>query len=129
MFHIHWLFIYYIHTPPVNWSIVNTKELIRNSKKLILLNYPGLEFEINLNKINNNLFVFKDIDFYATKFDKIKSIELIDDLNDLKKIDTKIDISVVDKLKNKKNIKNLDIDSKIYNLMNFEGYLVAFHLL
>ena len=117
--------INYIHTPPVNWSIVNTKKLIRNSKKLILLNYPGLEFEINLKKINNNLFVFKDIDFYATKFDKIKSIELIDDLNDLKKIDTKIDISVVDKLKNKKNIKNLDIDSKIKLDIAFNNLIIG----
>ena len=115
--------INYIHTPPVNWSIINTKEIIGNSKKLILLNYPGLEFEMHLKKINNNLFVFKDIDFYATKFDKIKSIELVDDLNDLKKIDTKINISVVDKIKNIKKIKNLDINSKIKLDIDFNSLI------
>jgi hypothetical protein len=116
--------INYIHTPPVNWSIVNTKKLVKNSKKLILLNYPGLEFEIKLEKINNNLFVFKDIDFYATKFDKIESVMLIDDINDLKKIDTKININVVDKLKNKKNIKNLNIDSKIKLNIAFNNLII-----
>jgi hypothetical protein len=103
---------------------VNTKKLVKNSKKLILLNYPGLEFEIKLEKINNNLFVFKDIDFYATKFDKIESVMLIDDINDLKKIDTKININVVDKLKNKKNIKNLNIDSKIKLNIAFNNLII-----
>jgi hypothetical protein len=78
---------------------------------------------MHLKKINNNLFVFKDIDFYATKFDKIKSIELVDDLNDLKKIDTKINISVVDKIKNIKKIKNLDINSKIKLDIDFNSLI------
>ena len=40
----------YIHTPNVNWAIINTKIIDKNSKKLILLNYPGSEFKINLKK-------------------------------------------------------------------------------
>ena len=111
--------INYIHTPPVSWTIINTKKLINDSKKLILLNYPGPELIMNLKKHNNNLFEFTDVDFFNAKFDKIKSIELIDDSNNLKKIDSIIDINVVDNLRNKKNIKSLnikdtlDINSKI----------------
>ena len=50
----------YIHTPPVNWAIVNTEIIDKNSKKLILLNYPGPEIRIDLEKIDSNLFEFKD---------------------------------------------------------------------
>ena len=38
----------YIHTPNVTWAIINTKKIDKNSKKFILLNYPGSEFKINL---------------------------------------------------------------------------------
>ncbi len=40
----------YIHTPTVNWAIVNTEIIDRNSKKLILLNYPGPEIRIEFKK-------------------------------------------------------------------------------
>ena len=48
--------INYIHTPSVNWTIINTKKLIKDSKKLILLNYPGPELKMNLKKHKNTLF-------------------------------------------------------------------------
>ena len=31
----------YVHTPNVNWAIINTKVINKNSEELIFLNYPG----------------------------------------------------------------------------------------
>ena len=99
----------YTHTPPVNWAIVNTETIDKNSKKLILLNYPGPEIRIDLKKINNNLFEFNDAAFFSNKFDKIESIEIVNNSKNFEKINWKIDIITIDKSRNKKNIKAFDI--------------------
>ena len=101
----------YIHTPPVNWAIVNTEIIDKNSKKLILLNYPGPEISIDLKNINSNLFEFKDVAFFSNKFDKIESIEIVNNSKNFKKIDWKIDIVTIDKFRNKKNIKAFNIEN------------------
>ena len=101
----------YVHVADANWAIVNTKIIDKNSKKLILLNYPGSEIKINLNKINNNLFELKDTYFIFDKFNKIKSIEILNNSRNFKKINWKIDIVTIDKSRNKKNIKAFDIET------------------
>ena len=100
----------YIHTPRVNWAIINTEIVGKNSKKLILLNYPGPEITIDLKKINNNLFEFQDAKFFSNKFDKIESIEIVNNSKNFEKINWKIDIATINKSRNKKSIKAFDIE-------------------
>ena len=103
----------YIHTPQVNWAIRNTKKINKNSKQLILLNYPGSKIRIDLKKINNNLFEFKDAYFFSIKFDNIESVEIFNNSKNFEKINWKLDIIKIDKSRNKKNIK----------IFNVEGFL------
>lgn len=105
--------INYIHTPSVNWSIINTQKKYQNSKKLILLNYPGPDYELNLNKISKNLFELNDAHFFTDKFSEIKNIKILNNSNNsnnFDKFDLKIQVYTVDKLRNKKNIKVLNIN-------------------
>ena len=102
--------INYVHTPSVNWAMINTKNINKNSKKLILLNYPGSELKINLNKINNSLFELSDAYFFSKdKFSKIESIEILNNSNNFKKINWKLDLLTIDKYGNKKIVKGLNI--------------------
>ncbi len=101
--------INYIHEPQTSWAIINTKIINENSKKLILLNYPGPEIRINLKKINGNLFEFQDSEFFSDKFDKIESIEIFNNSENLEKINWTINILTIDKSKNKKKIKVLNV--------------------
>ena len=101
----------YIHTPQVNWAMINTNIINKNSKKLIFLNYPGPEISIGLKKINSNLFEFENAEFFSNKFDKIESIEIVNNSKNFEKIDWKIDIITIDQSRNKKNIKAFDIET------------------
>ena len=103
----------YIHTPQVNWAIINTEIINKNSKQLILLNYPGSEIRIDLKKINNNLFEFKDAYFFSIKFDNIESVEIFNNSKNFEKINWKLDIIKIDKSRNKKSVK----------IFNVEGFL------
>jgi len=104
----------YIHTPNVNWTIINTEIINKNSKKLILLNYPGSEIRVNLNKINNNLFELKKAYFFFDKFNKIESIEILNNSRNFKKINWKLDVVTIDKSGNEKIVKE-------FNIKNFLG--------
>ena len=102
--------INYVHTPNVNWAIINTKNINKSSKKLILLNYPGSELKINLKKINNSLFELSGAYFFSKdKFSKIESIEILNNSNNFKKINWKLDLLTIDKYGNKKIVKGLNI--------------------
>ena len=102
--------INYEHTPNVNWAIINTKNINKSSNKLILLNYPGSELKINLKKINNSLFELSDAYFFSKdKFSKIESIEILNNSNNFKKINWKLDLLTIDKYGNKKIVKGLNI--------------------
>ena len=102
--------INYVHTPSVNWAIINTKNINKSSKKLILLNYPGSELKINLKKINNSLFELSDAYFFSKdKFSKIESIEILNNSNNFKKINWKLDLLTIDKYGNKKIVKEFNI--------------------
>ena len=69
--------INYKHTPRNSWAIINTKKINDYSNKIILLNYPGHESKIFLNKISNELYELKDIDFLFDKFLNITSLEIL----------------------------------------------------
>ena len=102
--------INYAHTPSVDWAIINTKNINKSSKKLILLNYPGLESKINLKKINNSLFELSDAYFFSKdKFSKIESIEILNNSNNFKKINWKLDLLTIDKYRNKEIVKEFNI--------------------
>ena len=103
----------FIHTPQVNWAIINTKIINKNSKKLILLNYPGPKYKINLSMINNNLFEPKDIEFFYDKFDEIESIEILNNSRNSKKIDWKLKAILVDKSGNEKIVKVANIEDRL----------------
>ena len=104
--------INYAHTPNVNWAIINTKNINKSSKKLILLNYPGSELKINLKKINNNLFELSDAYFFSKdKFSKIESVEILNNSNNFKKINWKLDLLTIDKYGNKKIVKGFNINN------------------
>ena len=104
--------INYVHTPNVNWAIINTKNINKSSKKLILLNYPGSELKINLKKINNSLFELSSAYFFSKdKFSKIESIEILNNSNNFKKINWKLDLLTIDKYRNKKIVKEFNIKS------------------
>ena len=100
--------INYIHTPQVYWSIINTKIINQRSNKLILLNYPGSAIKVNLKKLNNNLFEFKDAQFFLDKFEKIQNLEILNNSKDFKKISWKISIVEIDKNRIKKEIKKFN---------------------
>ena len=102
--------INFIHTPRVNWAIINTKIINKNSKKFILLNYPGPKYKINLSMINNNIFEPKDIEFFRDKFDEIESFEILNNSINSKKINWKLEAFLVDKSGNEKIIRVINIE-------------------
>ena len=110
----------YIHTPQVNWAIINTKIINQNSEKLILLNYPGPEIRINLEKINQDLFEFKDVEFFSSKFDNIESIEIVNYSKIFEKINWRLDIFKIDKSRNKKNVKTFNIEGFLQDGLKVE---------
>ena len=103
--------INYVHVPNGKWAIINTKIINKNSNSYVLLNYPGPEYKVGLKMINNNILKPNDIGFFSDKFDKIKSIEILNNSKDIKELNLKIDIVSVDRHENKKIIKKLNIEN------------------
>ncbi len=99
--------INYVHVPNNNWAIINTNTINKKSDKIIFLNYPGPEEKIELHKIKNNLYEFKDVEFYKNKFSKIKEIEIIS--KSLLQENFKIEIFTVDKSLNKKTVQKINL--------------------
>ena len=99
--------INYAHVPNNNWAIINTNTINKKSDKIIFLNYPGSEKKIELQKIKNNLYEFKDVEFYKDKYSKIKKIEIIS--KNLSQENYTIEIFTVDKSLNKKRIKKINL--------------------
>ena len=89
--------------------MINTKIINKNSKEFILLNYPGLKYKINLIMINNNIFEPREIDFFHEKFDKIESIEILNNSRNFKKINWKLEVVLTDRSRNEKIIKEFNI--------------------
>jgi len=118
--------INYIHTPGVNWAIINTKKINRKSNKIILLNYPGSNSVVKLKKISNNLFELMNAYFLKDKFSKIENLEILNNQTSSKKLNWTVNVYTIDKFKNKENIETLEVkknfDAKLkFNLdMNLE---------
>ena len=110
----------YIHTPQVNCAIINTEIINKNSEELILLNYPGPEIRIDLKKINQNLFEFKDVKFFSSKFDNIESIKILNNSRNFEKINWKLDIVKIDKFRNKKNVKTFNVEGFLNKSLKFK---------
>ena len=99
--------INYVHVPNNNWAIINTNTINKKSNKIIFLNYPGPEKKIELNKIKNNLYEFKNVEFYKDKYSKIKEIEIIS--KSLLQENFTIEIFTVDKSLNKKAVQKINL--------------------
>ena len=52
------------HTPKTNWSIFDSRKLHNKSNEKIFLNYPGNEFNVDLEVSKNSNYEFKDIYYY-----------------------------------------------------------------
>ena len=100
--------INYIHTPRVNWAIINTKKINQKSNKLIFLNYPGSNSTVKLKKISNNLFELVDAYFFQDKFSRIENVKILNSSTDSKKLNWTVNVYTIDKLINKENIKTLE---------------------
>ena len=118
--------INYIHTPGVNWVIINTKKINQKSNKIILLNYPGSNSEVKLKKISNNLFELVDAYFLKDKFSTIENVKMLNNQTNSKKLNWIVNVYTIDKFKNKVNIKTLgakknsDVKLKVNLDMNLE---------
>ena len=106
--------INYVHTPQVNWAIINTNNINKIAKEKILLNYPGESININLEKINNSLFEFTDLFFFSNNFEELKKIIIINNPNNT----LNLTIYTKDKLNLKKIIKTINYDPKLINMLN-----------
>ena len=99
--------INYAHVPNNNWAIINTNTINKKSDKIIFLNYPGSEEKIELHKIKNNLYEFKNVEFYKDKYSKIKEIEIIS--KNLLQENFTIEIFTIDKSLNKKSVQKINL--------------------
>ena len=95
------------HVPNNNWAIINTNTINKKSDKIIFLNYPGSEKKIEIQKIKNNLYELKNVEFYKDKYSKIKEIEIIS--KNLPQENFTIEIFTVDKLLNKKPVQKINL--------------------
>ena len=99
--------INYAHVANNNWAIINTNTINKKSDKIIFLNYPGSEKKIELEKIKNNLYEFKNVEFYKDKYSKIKEIEIIS--KNLLQENFTIEIFTIDKSLNKKPVQKINL--------------------
>ena len=63
--------------------------------------------------VNNNIFEPKDIEFFHDKFDKIESIEILNNSKNSKKINWKLNVISVDKPGNEKIVKVFNIENSL----------------
>jgi hypothetical protein len=63
--------------------------------------------------VNNNIFEPKDIEFFHDKFDKIESIEILNNSKNSKKINWKLNVISADKPGNEKIIKVFNIENSL----------------
>ena len=104
------------HTPQTNWSIFDSRKLHNKSNEKIFLNYPGNEFNVDLEVLKNSNYEFKDIYYYSTISSKIQSLILPNNNNKYFFLDFY--------LKNKSNKLKKIKSIKVYNYLNNNEYLI-----
>lgn len=97
--------INYEHTPQNLWSIYNSKYTNNKNNIFILLNYPGSEINLDLDKVSENFFEIKDTYFYSTLSSQIKYLYI--DNQNLNKL--KIDFYELNRNNNFKKIKTIKL--------------------
>ena len=68
--------INYVHTPDLNWVIIDPKEINNYSEYKILLNYPGQLINLKFKRKNNNTYQVSKLNFYRDKTNIIKRLEI-----------------------------------------------------
>ena len=126
--------INYEHVPQNNWAILNTQNIGQKTNKIIFLNYPGLEYNIDLNKISRKKYELKDVEFLAQNFESIINIKILDNSYSKDK-SIELEVFTIDKSLNKKIIKNVilktnknEIINLIFNELNLSESKLFFKL-
>ena len=97
--------INYIHTPNVNWIMINPKKLNFKSKNLVLLNYPGENINLNYSALVKNTYEVTNLYFYEDKIEKID--EIIFHFREKIKQDFSLELFSNSKLNRKKLLKKI----------------------
>lgn len=113
------------HTPQVLWSIYNSNYNDKESKKIILLNYPGNEIAVNLKKEKDNLYEIKDIFFLSLISKRIEYLSIDNpnihviqiEIYELKKNNNLSKIKTL-KLKKDKNEIKFSLNENLKDLIN-----------
>ena len=115
--------INFIHTPPTNWSIYDSKKNNFKSDFEILINYPGEEIDIKLPLFDKKFFLLKKNNYSLARSSK-EIIKL--DLKDKTIKNLSIEFFSSDNFKNKKKKFSLNIkksDNKVFIIENSENRL------
>ncbi len=115
--------INFIHTPPTNWSIYDSKKDNFKSDFEILINYPGKEIDIKLPLFDKKFFLLKKNNYSLARSSK-EIIKL--DLKDKTIKNLSIEFFSSDNFKNKKKKISLNIkksDNKVFIIENSENRL------
>jgi hypothetical protein len=104
----------FVHTPQNKWAIYETISKNTDLEKIIILNYPGKEINLELNHYQDNIYELKDPYFYSTLFSSIKTLKI----NNFEKKIIHIGFYNKDKSNNLKKLKSLNI-SELNNEKNF----------
>ena len=115
--------INFIHNPPTNWSIYDSKKNNFKSDFEILINYPGKEIDIKLPLLDKKFFLLKKNNYSLGRSSK----EIINlDLKDKTIKNLNIEFFSSDNLKSKKKFFSLNVkksDNKVFIIENSENKL------
>lgn len=100
----------YVHVPLNDWAIINTQNINKKSGEIIFLNYPGSKIKIYLDKKRDNIFEFKDVQFYSNKFKSISNLKIKSE-ESLNK-DIFVEIYTLSKSLVKTNLKKISLKNK-----------------
>ena len=98
--------INYVHTPNVNWIMINPKKLNFKSKNLILLNYPGENINLNYSALIKNTYEVANLYFYKDKIEQIDEITFY--FREKIKQDFSLELFSSSKLNRKKLLKKIN---------------------
>ena len=102
----------YVHTPSVSWAIFDPNKVNLESNNIILLNYPGKNFEMHYSKESKDTFNIINLGNHEARINKINKIIISINKND---INENISLDLYSQLKFGKRdfIKKFDKSYKI----------------